>query len=392
LKGIYITSIDIVGKSGYNSKIIGQLKALSKYSSNMYILASNGKDFFLAECKNDTIQIIERRKRHNNRISYIRGLLNQRLLVQFALDSDTLYNFDYFYIRRIIPITNVLIKMLKILKKRGKKIFYEYPTYPWKEEMRKNFGGVSFILDCIYYRKLLDIVDYIPAIMVEHPKKSIEKDKFIKISNGIDINKIPKKKKANHNGLNILALAHLQNWHGYDRVLRGLSEYYSHTPKREVRFLIVGEGAELTNLKKLTKELNLEEHVLFFGEKTGKELDSIFDDTDVAVSSIANHRKGMFRDSSLKSREYCARGIPFVIASDDDDFPETFRYVHRIPKNDEAVNIDELIDFFDSIKDKNYVEEMRNYARDKLSWTKKMKPVIDKILSLDFHDKTNKEL
>jgi len=384
LKGIYITNIDIKGKSGYNKKIIGQLKALSKYSSKMYIIAYDGKDFFLAEYKNNTFQIIERRKRHNNRISYVRGLLNQKLLVQFALESDNVYNFDYFYIRRIVPLTSIIIKMLKALKKQSKKIFYEYPTYPWKEEMRSNlktFGILSYILENIYYEKLLKIVDYVPAIIATKPENDLEKKKFIIINNGVDLNETPIRSPKSHNTLNLLALGHIQNWHGFDRVILGLKNYYAQNPKLDVNLFIVGNGTELSRLKKLSTSLNLNDKVRFFGERTGKDLDRIFNETDIAVSSIGTHRKGMLIDSSLKSREYCARGIPFVIASDDDDFPETFRYVHRIPKNDEPVNINELIDFFDSIKDENYIEEMRNYARNKLNWTAKMKPVIDKILS-----------
>lgn len=74
--------------------------------------------------------------------------------------------------------------------------------------------------------------------------------------------------------------------------------------------------------------------------------------------------------------EYCAREIPFVYAYNDLDF-NNFKYSLKI-ENDKISNIEKVIEFYDSIKNGNYIEEMRKYAEENLTWNKKMKPVIEK--------------
>ncbi len=89
-------------------------------------------------------------------------------------------------------------------------------------------------------------------------------------------------------------------------------------------------------------------------------------------------------DSSLKNREYCARGILFVIAYEDWDFPETFPFVHRISKDDTPVDVSQVIKWHENLIKEypNYSMEMRRYAEENLSWDAKMKPVIEKIKEL----------
>jgi len=145
--------------------------------------------------------------------------------------------------------------------------------------------------------------------------------------------------------------------------------------------LSVGEGDALPALKQLTNNLGLNRYVVFNGTKAGEELDKIFDESDVAIGSLGNHRKGLNSDSALKNREYCARGIPFVIASSDQDFPESFPYILKIPSDDSLVDINKIIEWYEELTQShpNYSTEMRKYTEEHLSWDAKMRPVIEKI-------------
>ncbi|MEI3231140.1 MAG: hypothetical protein V8S24_07840 [Gordonibacter pamelaeae] len=69
-------------------------------------------------------------------------------------------------------------------------------------------------------------------------------------------------------------------------------------------------------MEKLVSELKLEDFIVFAGAATGSKLDAFFDDADVAVGSLGLHNRG-FLGLTMKSREYCARGIPFIYS-----FPE----------------------------------------------------------------------
>jgi len=98
----------------------------------------------------------------------------------------------------------------------------------------------------------------------------------------------------------------------------------------------------------------------------GEDLDKVVDECDIAFGSLANHRKGLYADSALKNREYCARGIPFVIAYEDWYFPETFPFVYRIPKDDTPVDVSQVIKWYENLikEHPNYSMEMRKYAEE----------------------------
>jgi hypothetical protein len=142
-------------------------------------------------------------------------------------------------------------------------------------------------------------------------------------------------------------------------------------------------------LKKLTKTLELSKFVIFHGPKHGEELDSLLDKAHAAIGSLGSHRKGLCAAAPIKTREYCARGIPFVISYDDVDFPDDFPYMLKVPADESPVDIEQILQFYDRIKEKEFVKEMREYAEKNLSWEVKLKPVIDEINRL-LNEKGNK--
>ena len=299
-------------------------------------------------------------------------------------EMNLLKSSEIIYIRRISPITIILIKYLKKLKRDGKKIIYEYPTYPWEKEMIKDKNYFNYILDKIYYKKLISLVDYITVILGKQMKLP---SKFITISNGVNIKNIHKKKQnyRKNKEFHILGLANVQYWHGYDRIIKGIATYRNNSCiKDKVYFHIVGNGNKISELKELTKRNGLERYIFFHGAKAGKDLDDFLNLCQVGIGTLGLHRQGLFIASPIKNREYCARGIPFIISFIDIDFPEDFPYIKRIPADDSEVNIEKIINFYNNIKIKfpNYINDMRNYAEKYLSWEIKLKPVVDVILKL----------
>jgi len=256
----------------------------------------------------------------------------------------------------------------------------------FKETLNSNENYLKKKLKLFVY-KILEkkLFDYFHLIIEYAPEKKIldkYKNKIIMINNGLDLNSIKiKKAKNNKKSINIISVANNSKWHGYDRIIKGLYEYYKNNPEKEVFYHCVGEGSELENLKILTKELNLEKYVIFHGTKTGEELDEIVNKSDIAIGSLGMHRIDLKYASTLKLREYCARGIPFIYAYNDFDF-NNFKYSMKIDSNEKPVNINEVIEFYNSIKNEHYIEEMRQYAEDNLTWDAKMKPVIEKINEL----------
>jgi len=391
---VYVSYIIEELSSGYTDKIKNQCFAFENLGFQVYLYINKVDKCIFYEINNGKIKELFSKKykfpfnissQKNNNILKI---FERKLHAYIRMDEyfKYLYDIDLFkkskivYFRRIAPITNILINFLKKLRKDKKIIIYEYPTYPWEKEMIKGNDYIKYILDKIYYKKLISLVDYIPVMLGKQINLS---RKFISITNGININNIPKKKYnyyCEKKKFHMLGLANVQYWHGYDRLIKGIANYYNSSDfKNEVYFHVVGKGGQIGNLKLLVKKYKLEKYILFYGHKSGKELDNLFNLCQVGIGSLGDHRKGLYINCSLKSREYCARGIPFITSSSYLDFPEKYPYIKIFPADESIINIGEITNFYIDIENSfpNYISDIRNYAEKNLSWEVKLKPVID---------------
>lgn len=204
------------------------------------------------------------------------------------------------------------------------------------------------------------------------------------LGNGISTADIPLKKISTvTNELHVLSVAVIQNYHGIDRFIRGLHEYESTPDKRNIVLHIVGDGPELPHLKEVTAELNLQDRVIFHGFKSGKELDEMFEMCQIALDALAGFRRELTELSSLKSREYCARGIPFIISSKDADFPEGWKYVLKISDDETPIDMNTVVEFANRMMaDPEHPQKMRRYAEEHLDWMAKMKVLKEFLESL----------
>ena len=147
----------------------------------------------------------------------------------------------------------------------------------------------------------------------------------------------------------------------------------------------MGDGDELDYYKRLTKELNLEDYVYMYGNKIGKELDEVYDICDIGLDALARHRSGIYYNSSLKGKEYAAKGIPIISGVETElDSKYDFRFYMRVPADDSELNIYDIIDFYKKIyqTEKDIIEinkEIRKFARNNFDIQKCMKPVVEYI-------------
>jgi len=214
------------------------------------------------------------------------------------------------------------------------------------------------------------VTDEITNYELNH-SKNLHKP-HITIGNGINVGLYPLR-KLDQKGkiLHLLFVANVSRWHGIDRIIRGIHEYKN----RHFFYLhIVGDGKEIPNLKKLVDNLHLSKQVIFHGFKSGTELDSLFDTCHIAVGSLGLHRIGLSESSTLKIREYCARGIPWIIACKDPDFPDDFPYILRVPPDESPIDIESVVHFAQKVcSDPDHPKKMRKYAEENLDWSIKMK-------------------
>lgn len=258
--------------------------------------------------------------------------------------------FKVIYIRYCHSATRAMICFLRKCRMNGIKVFLEIPTYPYDGEIK--IKSLIDIFDCTrehFYRKqLASCVDYIVTFSDD---RSIFRVPTIPISNApSSLHKIKKRKEDNNAIFVMIAVANIGFWHGYDRLINGLADYYQNKENREVHLIIVGEGDKYVteNLQKLVYKKKLQDKVSFYGLKFGRELDALFDMADVAIGSLGRHRSKVYDMKSLKNVEYAMRGIPFVYSENNEDF-DGKGYVLKVPSDESNVDIKSICSFVDNI-------------------------------------------
>ncbi|WP_094548895.1 glycosyltransferase [Petroclostridium xylanilyticum] len=362
-----ITNANILDKSclGIFKKMFAQARALIQHNSIVNFVYMKDHSIVIHNINYKNESIIKPRSRKD--------------IYTKIIENVDIKEVEALYIR--YPLSNYrFIDFLRNIKKKSKKIkvVVEFPTFPYDAELKNDELGLY--IDRIY-RRLLFL--YVDVCVCYDEYKSILGIPAISITNGIEVEKvrIAEYKKYDENSLHLIAVGSISKWHGYDRLLEGLNRYYKKSnDKFKVYFHIVGSGSELSKLQQIVKQYGLDEYVIFWGSKEKRELDDIYEKCHIGIGSLGMHRIGLKYGAPLKVREYCARGIPFVIGYKDRDFSDKFEYVLNIENNEDPISVEEIITFYKKVyQNPDYKQKMRDYAVKNLTWEIKMKPIIDQI-------------
>ncbi|MBU4495576.1 MAG: glycosyltransferase [Acidobacteria bacterium] len=163
--------------------------------------------------------------------------------------------------------------------------------------------------------------------------------------------------------------------HGLDRLLRGLSEYRgNHT----ISLTLVGKIYRREEIELLQSLNNPKVKLIRHEQLDGEELDRVFSQANLAVSTLALFRDGITQACPLKTREYMARGLPFIYSYEDMDLEKDLEFLLKIPANDGAVQIDDLFKFVSTLSHLNDpAQKLRQYAEIKMDWSVKMEKMYD---------------
>lgn len=211
----------------------------------------------------------------------------------------------------------------------------------------------------------------------------------IKTQNGVMVDALTPVKCLNENisEINLIAVSACISYHGYERCIRGLADYYgAEVNNKIVKFHIVGEGDELSAYKSLVQKYRLEQYVLFYGKKTGTELEAIYDMADVAMSTFGLYKINLSTTSPLKTKEYLAKGLPVVSGFHDKTFTDqNSDFCLEFPNDDSNVDIKKIIDFYEGILEKYKSKKalrdcIREYAKKNVDMSKVMESTIEYLL------------
>lgn len=361
MKGVYIYHSD--SKEELSKDSVGVLK---KIFSQYEVLRKNVCEDFDIFC----INVQTSKNKFHSFFSH--------LFLKHCLDLSQIKDiaFDFVYIRRFFIINKSTLFMLKKIKKINPscKILLEIPTYPYDKEYTGFVNKVALLIDKIYRKKIYRYIDRIVTLTND---KEIFGCKTLKFTNGVDCSSIPVCKKVNFdkNHINLIAVAQFSFWHGYERVIEGLSKYKNNN----VFLHLVGNGDELEKYKLLVKKYSLENQVIFYGPLSGDELTAVFDIADVALCSLACHKKNIKLSAELKSREYLCRGLPIITSTKIDILSDDFKYCYRVSEDDSPIDIEEVVDYVNGLykDDRSFVaKEVRTFAEENCSMEKAIDSVI----------------
>jgi len=354
--------------SGVNKKILYQASSMSKLAPTELAVCCKSKDDF-EEYAYFVSETSLKQKLHPLALKPYYNMRDISRLISSLSSKDVIY-------LRYPPTPKITVP---IIINRGPRIIYEINAILSNEggenasvsdgwrTLEKNLGPLLLSRADGGICVTNEILNYYTG------KNKNQRITYGVISNGIKSNGFPVRSHAQaHNGqINMIGVALVSNWHGFDRVIEGISNYKGNN---EFIFHIVGNGPEVDTLKNLANRQKVTNNVIFHGFKSGESLNELFNRCEIAVSTLALHRKGLSEHCSLKSREYCARGIPFIYAGTDPDFKECFPYALKIPVGEDEVDMALVEKFCSQLADATpYLNNMEEYAKKRLDWDIKMR-------------------
>jgi len=311
----------------------------------------------------------------------------QRLDFGCIFDYCVREDIEFVYARCFQNANPWLIHFFKKLRKAGIHAVTEIPTYPYDQEF-KNFGHIQrleFRIDQLFRRRLYQQQD---ALVTFSDATEIFGQRTIRISNGVDFDSIPLHQLSafspQSSALHLVGVAEVHIWHGYDRLIAGLGEYYENGGKQEVVFHIVGgvhpheryrANEYHPGLQAIIDKYGIADKVVFHGTLFGKDLDDVFNQCQFAIGSLARHRSGITIIKTLKNREYATRGIPFIYSEQDSDFDHQL-YIIKAPADETPIDIQQIIDFMSHFNMRP--EEIRKTVAH-LAWNIQMRRVVEAV-------------
>ncbi|MCX6651391.1 MAG: glycosyltransferase [Methanomassiliicoccales archaeon] len=350
-----------------NDKIVDQWMNLSRQGTDAVLVLAEPNDIRVIHDEKSLAdaQASADRSSHFTILSMIRQMIRIRSTIRELNNGNTM-----FYLRHPslseIPMLLHSRKRNLVLEINGL-YKYEIDEDSLLDRLRLLFEkGVAAIAS----KRTIGIVSVTNEIGGLFYPGGFTRTKRAVIANGVNIGRFKMRNPSPDRvgPLRILAVANFNCWHGYDKLLDALTE-----PDIEGRMQVylIGEGPEKQNLVHKVNKMALR-NVHFLPPMKGADLDELFDSCDIALGVLAIERKGLVEMCPLKHREYCARGVPFVMSGTDVDFPADSEFVLNAPIG-QNIDIEQVLDFAKRMREwRDHPKVMRRYAEEHLDWAIKM--------------------
>ncbi len=302
--------------------------------------------------------------------------------------DPSLDGYDFYYFRFEAadwPFT----RFLKKLKQNNpdSKVIIEFPDYPNTMWLQNPIMLPILLKDMAARGQYRNNVDRFAIINPIY--KEVYGVPVVTFMNGIDVSRIPVIHPINGetDRIEAIGIGTMIPVHGFERFIKSMADYYEHGGNRDILFHIVGNGPgpELKRYIAVTEETGMQDHVVFEGRLTGDELTVCYNKCTLAIEQLALYRKmGLKLSSSLKSREYLAKGLPIISGSDIDVLlGKDYKYWLQFENDDSLMDMNRIIEFYDRIYSEESRDEVisniRRFAEENCTYDSTMKKIVDYI-------------
>ena len=112
------------------------------------------------------------------------------------------------------------------------------------------------------------------------------------------------------------------------------------------------------------------------------QIDDLYDKCNFAVDSLGWHRSGVKIGTSIKTREYLAKGLPILASTPIDMFPSGWEYAFYAPIDDSPICVKDIVKFYlEKIKGNKLNDLIRSIAFEKCDMKSMMLPIIKELLN-----------
>lgn len=361
-KILYICKLPLVQNSSLKRKYLGQLEGFRQLALDAYHLAFDDTYYYLMHGEEMTVL---RRIHFSKSKWYLHSLafIDLYLSAKKALD---LVEFDYLYVRND-PIEYIGLSMYRKAQQKGIFVITEIPSYP------NVFANIrnplhQLLMTCV--EALCEKVNRYTDLfaIIGDPCEEYLGKPALNIQNAVNVAQFALRKPEFSNSIRLLGVASMSAWHGFDRLLQGLANYKG---EQEVQLTLVGNEGDgsLQDWKLLAQKLGLGKKVIFLDGLYGEDLNELFAQSDVAISSIAWFRSKIQSGSPLKNREYMARGIPFVYSVADEGLSPDLDFALYIEDSESPVDVQAICEFALACRaDASIPIRMRAFASQNMTW------------------------
>lgn len=365
---------------GANAKVLSQCRAFATYGYEVELIARDNDDIISITPEGKVTKV--KPLLHGALSGKLRNFADKKEQMNVICDYVKGKQYDACYIRYDFSDAS-FVKMLKTLRGVCGKIALELPTYPYEQENSQGIANkVKMAVDKHYREKIHIYVDFIVTFYDGHP--SLFDIPVLVVPNGFDFSSMKLVSKVLPNdGIHIIAVSSMREWHGYERMIEGLHEYYKNGDNacENIVLHLVGNGREYGKYKQLAEQYDLlGTHVVMEGAMHGEALDALYEKCALGVDSLARHRSGISVLSSLKSREYGAKGIPIINSCKIDIIEDDFDYILRVPADETPIDMRKVCEFYHKCYDNANREKTGIAIRDYIESKSDMKATLSNVV------------